>query len=356
MADFLWQLSNFELWDHPQFSSYNGLSFLPPGIAPIGALIAGSITRSSYIGSVELDIYKNRGVVLSSAQDFWKGRLGYQQWPWMAAIGEQSVFTRSGIVEAGDAGNSNNANSTLPYIDQDENVALIMYRHNWDLPLFGWDNFDISLHWSLEDFDESRTFDQWTIARTGENYVAVKKHCEGLINGLMACDDQDGQTWAVVVGNAHTHQSFDHFETVIRASEYEERWYFNWRTFKWIYYGRIKVDGKEIDYAWGGGLFSGPANARAEEELRNLQIEAREINIYPNPASEQFTIDLSGYGGDLKTLRILNTAGQLVFTQQFDGPAFDTRQISTGNWGNGLYTILLDDGVNVAVKRLIIQK
>ena len=116
------------------------LQNMPNNIGASIAGIAGSLSRSSYIGKVDIDIYKNRGVVLSSAQDYWKGRLGWQQWPWAAAIEDQSVFTICGDRQTSEM----NANTSLPYINQEENVALIMYRHNWDLPFFGINDFNVT--------------------------------------------------------------------------------------------------------------------------------------------------------------------------------------------------------------------
>ena len=132
--DLLWQIGNYDMWDHRQFTGYSGLSFLPPSVGQIAANVAGSISRSSYIGQAEIDIFKNKGIVLSTNRALLKGHAGYQQWPWVATIETQPVWTKAGNVGEGSVGDGRNNNTTLPYLDQDENVALIMYRANWDLP------------------------------------------------------------------------------------------------------------------------------------------------------------------------------------------------------------------------------
>ena len=39
------------------------------------------------------------------------------------------------------------------------------------------------------------------MGREGDGYIAVARHCTEKIDGVFTCDDQDGQVWAVVVGN-----------------------------------------------------------------------------------------------------------------------------------------------------------
>ncbi len=356
--DMLWQLGNYDMWDHRQFQSYSDLSWLPPSIGSVAATFAGSISRSSYIGKAEIDIYKNHGVVLTSLQNYWKGRLGYQQWPWVATCGDQPVFTRSGNVGEGGFNEDRSNNTTLPYLEQDGNVALIMYRANWDLPIFGYDDFDIWTNFPKEEFDEIREFDNWVLGRVAESYVALKKHCEGTINGVDACDDQDGQTWAIVVGNEETHTSFNHFADIIGEATYEERWYFKWRTFEWVYYGHINVDGKDIDHHWKGNILSGPSNGNRETlPERAFQLEAENIHIFPNPAKDYFSLDLRSYEGETRSISVINMAGQIVYSEYLVNQDSYFKSIPTLNWSNGVYTVIIENTDGTAnIKRLIVQQ
>ncbi|MCO7226532.1 hypothetical protein [Pleionea sp. CnH1-48] len=248
--DTLWMLKEYDLWDHKNFDEFPGFSGFPGWIAKAGAKVLASITRSSVLTGAKVHIYKNQSSMLSSVQDYWSGRLGHQQWPWAATTGTIAVWTQSGAVKSDwHQRSSSNVNTHLPYIKQNENVALIMYKANNDLSLFGFNDQDVSLYWPTERFDETRAHDHWVLGREGDSYVAVRRHCKDTQQSIMACAI-DGQTWAVVVGNQSTHGSFDQFEAVIRAAQYSQKWKWNWRQWRYEYSGSIKVDGKSLAKTW----------------------------------------------------------------------------------------------------------
>ncbi len=356
--DMIWQLGNYNMWDHRQFRAYKKFKWLPPNFGHLAANFTKSISKSSYIGEAEINIFKNKGIVLSSNSSLLKGHAGYQQWPWVATVETEPIWTKSGNVGEGSVGNGRSNNTSLPYIDQNENVALIMYRPNWDLPIFGIDDFNIWLYYQTEKFDEVNEFDNWVVGKLDDSYVAVKKHCDGIINDYMACDDQDGQTWAIVVGNEEMHQSFDNFNEIISEATYEERWYFKWQTFSWIYYGHINVDGKDIRHHWSGNVLSGPSNigGRSGRVDESFQAETADINVFPNPAKDFININISQYEKGIHTISIINMAGQNMY---YD--ASNTRDsfisIPTLDWTNGVYTLIIENEDGSAdFKRLIIQK
>jgi hypothetical protein len=146
-------VKDYNLWGHEEFEPFEPFSFLPTSLATSFANIASSITKSSVICGQDVYIFKNRSVTLSSIQDFWKGKVGYQAFPCVANLGTTAVLTASG--ETTDWGNrpSRTSNTDLPYVSQKQNVALIMYRPEKTLPLFGHKIFDVALHWTDNDFD-----------------------------------------------------------------------------------------------------------------------------------------------------------------------------------------------------------
>ena len=181
-----------------------------------------------------------------------------------------------------------------------------------------------------------------------------------MINDRLGCTDPDGQTWAVVVGNESTHQSFDNFNEVVSQATYEERWYFKWQTFQWVYYGHINVDGKDIDHHWYGNLFSGPSNNGnrvAGFQERSFQMETSDINVYPNPAKAYFTIDFGTYEKEIKGINIINISGQKIHYESIDQSTIDSKTISTSDWANGVYTLVIENSDGSAeVKRVIINQ
>jgi hypothetical protein len=357
----LWQISNFQLWEHEEFESAALAQFVPPAWGNIFAKVAASISRSSYIGHVEIDIFKKDGVVLTSSQDMWKGRAGYQIYPVVATVENCPVLLRSGEVYPDFQGvPERRSNDHLPYVDQDENVALVMWKPNWDLPIWGFGNKEVALKWETPAFDEERSFDNWQLGRIDDSYIAVRKHCGEIISGVPACPDADGQTWAIIVGNAALHGSFDEFEAMIGEAVYEERWYFNWQQLKWVYYGRIAADGKDIDHHWLGNLWDAPdmSNGRIDgENGRFGQFETEQVNIYPNPAKDHFTLDLRAYDDVLQNIYVFNNAGQTVYDKTIPGGTPPFELIQTGEWQQGVYTIVLEnrDG-STRVKRLIVTR
>ena len=166
------------------------------GLVVKTAKIAAPITRSSVISTADIEIYKNKGITLSSAQSYRSRYLGYQQWPWMANIDTVAVWTKSGEVFANWKDRSHsNSNTHLPYLKQDKNVALIMYRPIKNLALYGFGDFDVALYWSDSSFEETRTYGgHWLMGRVGDSYVAVRRGCDnGMINGWPACSNDTHQ-------------------------------------------------------------------------------------------------------------------------------------------------------------------
>ncbi len=348
-------LKDLNLWNHFEFDDYRQFSVLPIAIAPIAAEVASPISKSSGIYNPTISIFKNKAITLSSLQDFWKGKLGYQQFPIMVNTGTSAVFTLSGKPNVDwDNRPSHNANIHLPYVKQKDNVALVMYRPEKGLALFGHkgDKLDVALFWQNNKFDEIREVGNWILGREGNGYVAVRRNCTGEINGVRACENPDGQTWVFMVGNVDMYGSFDAFEQKIAQSQYEERWYFNTPTLQWVYYSKIVVDGKTIEYAWNGDIFSGPTRVTAIKTNKN------EVNVavYPNPANSNFTIDLSAFRNQNILVRIVNINGEEVYNEVIEKNYAAEKNIETSNWQSGMYFVLVESEKEQSVQKIMIQK
>jgi len=233
-----------------------------------------------------------------------------------------------------------------------------MYRHNWDLPIFGINNFDVYLYFEADYFDEVKEIGNWILGRKADSYIAVYRHCLATLNGKRACDVSDGQTWAVVVGNSDTHANFEAFSDVIEDAQYEQRWYFDWQNFGWVYYGSIQVDGKSINHAWKGNILSGPNNnggrAPGDENGRQFLEEENAINIYPNPASDYFMMDLSKYEKNLISFSVYDINGKQVYQGNKNEDA-KLYVIPTAEWATGVYSIIVESEQAIDVKRLVVK-
>ncbi|MDB5227754.1 MAG: hypothetical protein JWN78_1947 [Bacteroidota bacterium] len=347
-------VKDLNLWDHFEFSDFRQYSFLPSSLAPTIAEVASSITKSSGIYHPTIAIFKNKSVTLSSIQDFWKGKVGYQQWPVIANTGTTAVFTISGTPTTNwDDRPAIHANTHLPYVQQKDNIALVMYRPEKGLALFGYKDakLDVALHWKNEKFDEVRESDHWILGREGNSYVAVRRECVGDINGVKACDNPDGQTWVIMVGNIDMYNSFDNFQNIIEQSQYEEKWYFNLPTLQWVYYSKIVVDGKTLEYAWNGDIFSGPT--RVTTGIQNLKNNTQ-FAVYPNPAKDNISIDLSAFGNEKVTIKIINVVGQEIYNEKLSG--IQSKTINTTTWAEGMYMINVQSGENNFTQKLLIKR
>ncbi len=229
---------------------------LPIWVANLASDIGATFSRSSVLSRATFDIYKNRGVTLSSVHDYYGGYAGYQQWPWVAAVDDIAVWTQSGPVTANWRDRDETlCNSHLPKVFQKDNVALMMYWPNSEIR--GAAAFtdkidpDVALYWVDEEFDETATHGNWIIGRRNESYVAVYRYKTTSKNGWYYSDGNNGrQFWAVVVGNSTTHGSFGDFVEMVKKSSTRESYTWVWSNFAMKYYARVTVDGKTISYDW----------------------------------------------------------------------------------------------------------
>ncbi|MBK8672888.1 MAG: hypothetical protein IPN93_07845 [Bacteroidetes bacterium] len=194
-------IKNYNLWDHKEFSDFKMFQDIPIQLVPAAAQVGASLSTSSVNTQAKIAIFKNKSVSLNSNQDFFKGKAGFQQVPWQATAGVLPVYTKSGGPTDFIGGDKLTSNSTLPYIEQKSNVALIMYRANKDLAIFGFPIHDVALKFVEEKYDEVDYIGRWIVGKEGDGYIAVARHCTDKVDGVFTCDDQDGQVWAVVVGN-----------------------------------------------------------------------------------------------------------------------------------------------------------
>ena len=344
-------LKDLNLWGHFQFDDFRPFSILPTELAPGVAEIASVISKSSGLYNPTISVFKNKSVVLSSIQDFWKGKVGYQQFPVVVNSGTSAVYTLSGKMGIDwEDRPDKNANSHLPYVKQADNLALVMYRPEKGLALFGYtgEKLNVAMHWKTTAFDEIREQGNWILGREGNSYVAVRRFCVDQQNGIPVCDNPDGQTWIYMVGNSDMYGSFDAFEQKILQSQYESRWYFNLPTLQWVYYSKIVIDGKTLEYAWNGDILSGPTRTTSIKKFLNTTSFA----LYPNPAKEVLNIDLSALKKPAR-IRLFSTLGQEMYTEDNILPN-SLKTINTSEWSRGMYYIELETEDGIETGKILI--
>jgi len=277
-------------------------------------------------------------------QDYWKGKIGFQQWPIAANVGGTAVYTASGQVAPnwGDR-NSSNFNEHLPYIDQQSNVALVMYRPQAVSPFLPYNNKDVALHWIDSAFSDIQESGNWLFGNRNENYIAVRRACVGEINQVRACETNGGQTWVFIVGNDNTYDNFSSFQGVVNQSIFEEQWTTDVDGDS-TYYASITFEGNTIDYSWGPE----PPFTSIEEIYDN------DLVIFPNPSNGLFTVEAS-YKEPFRdaNVKVYSYTGRLVRANQtMQG---STITINLQNEPAGIYFLMVDNGQSILTKRLVVS-
>ena len=255
----------------------NWIDLLPSFLAPLAASFAEQLGRGSVLSSSKIRLYRNEGSMLSSLEDFWRGYVGYQSFPWMGVCDDVAIWTQSGEVfenwldKSGDI-----VNSHLPFVMQESNVALIMYKPN-SARLCK----DVALFWEDSRFDQVMMvqgaatatdtgilgllkssfnlifgYDEisggsWVLGRRGDSYIAVHRPCgDRKDQGWFACEGNAGrQVWATVVGDKTKHGSFEGFASRIEGATVEESVTNRWFQAP-VYTATVSVDGTIVSHDW----------------------------------------------------------------------------------------------------------
>jgi hypothetical protein len=336
-------LVDSNMWHHVDFDLLLPLAGFPIESYPGMSEDLSVASKSSLNSEADIAIFKNRSVTLCSNQDFWKGKLGYQQWPVCASSGTSAVYTASGAVEPDWTDRtSNNVNYHLPYVEQSHNVSLVMYRPESMSPILPFADQDVALHWLDTVFDEIVEDNLWIIGREADGYVAVRRSCTDIVNGVRACETDAGQSWVFVVGNETMYGSFNNFQNLVSQSQYEETWTIDVNGDS-TYYASIQFDSIFIDYNWGPLFHTGI------DEANNRGL----FQMYPNPARENVTIGLDEFGEKAQVM-IMNSLGQTVYSQT---AVASQKQpcISISNWSSGLYSVTIWDDEKRLTQRFVKQ-
>jgi hypothetical protein len=81
------------------------------------------------------------------------------------------------------------------------------------------------------------------------------------------------------------------------------------------------------------------------------QYELRGINVYPNPAINNLTIDLSAIQGDQVMMQVFDATGKLV---QSTGLANTRHDLNVSNWADGVYQLVFSQaGVNKTIRLMV---
>lgn len=352
-----YMIEDSNMWNHVDFASIKALvTFFPLDSFASVATDLGFMSRSSVISRSELSVFKRGGVTLSSVRDFWPGKVGYQQFPWVANAGTTAIYTASGAPNADwYARPEDNNNGHLPYVEQAHNVALIMYWPEVEPSLFhsmmGVEDPSVSIHFRDADFDEVVEDSLWLIGRQSNNYVALRRACIDTVNGVRGCrcDSTNGQAWACVVGDATQYGSFAHFQTLISQSQFTEQWYHN-GTDQWVFFASVTFDSTTVSHAWG-------RDSLLTSRPRPVVPEGASLAVFPNPGRDHFGVAADIPGAGLITMRLMDLQGRVLVSQEqrHSGGAFSA-ELDVRGLAAGLYALeVRGAGGLLGVVRVVVE-
>lgn len=352
-------IEDSNMWDHVDFVQIKTLrDFFDLDSFAVLAEDLSFMSKGSVISGQDLAVFKRGGVTLSSAQNFWPGKMGYQQFPWMANLGTTAVFTASGPPEPDWNDRSrNNGNSHLPYVEQSHNVALLMYWPQEEPSLFhvllGVDNEDVALHFRDSDFDEVVEDSLWLIGRQDQNYVGVRRHCRDTVNGVPACETIEGQAWACVVGDSTMYGSFANFQNLISQAQFSEQWYHDPAAQEWVFYAEVTFDSTTISHAWGRD------SVLATSQPEAISTTALPFTAYPNPAQDLVSIEGAIPEAGTVSLRLVDLTGKVLAEsfQKHPGGAFHS-QLDLGelNLPAGIFGLEIRSGDRYGFVKVFVEQ
>ncbi|MCE7997171.1 MAG: T9SS type A sorting domain-containing protein [Roseivirga sp.] len=104
----------------------------------------------------------------------------------------------------------------------------------------------------------------------------------------------------------------------------------------------------------GTGILTVTADGAIITSVDNGLLKAESINVYPNPATDIVTIDLSKYNGRALDIQLYDMSGIKTFDiSQYKEP---TLKLDVSQYHNGLYLVQFTDGSSTVQKKIMIRK
>jgi hypothetical protein len=340
-------IGDSSLWKNSVFSVFEPLSTLPVSIVQNISEQLSSASYSSILYSDTIVAFKHNSITLSSVQNYWPGRWGYQQYPCVANVEYAAVYTGSGKV-AYDWNNrsATNQNDDLPYVKQVKNVALMMYRPLPKASVLGASDSTVALHWYNGDYSEIRNDSMWLLGRIDQNYVGVRRAGLKQIDSVWCWDagTPDAQTWIIIVGDSSMYGSFDGFQSVIDSSKFTDRWYYDSTSNQLVYYASIQIDTITIQNAWG-------LDTSTATGIQNIASNSFGMTIYPNPANTIMNLKFDNQPMD-GNIEIYNVMGEMVYQSNVNDKNVS---IPTARWGEGLYAVRVSSDAGTVSRTFIVS-
>lgn len=261
-------INDYNLWGHKHFKldPYKTiLDFIPKDIIVSSCNTFKALTDGSKLCDVNYHIYNNNYITLTSIENYNRGKMGAQQFPWVANIGGVSVFTQSGKISTLGDLHEVIGNSNLPCVKQVKNVVMAMYNP-YDIlkNTTSQTNLDMTVYLNWQGFDnELRAVNKFwyfgeKVIDGFSSYIAVyasngvKEDVSGNIY-----NSKDIQGWLAITGDENDYKNLIAFKnhvisnTSISFKEIKPNNLLNVITCSdGYYYGKVKFGDISFDMKW----------------------------------------------------------------------------------------------------------
>ena len=260
--------NDYNLWGHAHFKldPYETiLRMVPTPLFVSTSNTLSDFTEGSPLCDIKYHIYNNMYYSLTSIENYNKGRLGAQQFPWVANVGGIPVFTQSGRISTfGDLPEAI-GNSHLPFIKQQKNIIMVMYNPSELLKnTKSKSKLDLNVYLNWSGFDNEFKFvnNNWFFGEkvTNGNSVFIAVHSSSGVkedSNKIIYNDSYKQGWAAIVSDDSEYNSLTTFKNYILKN-----CFVNFKEVKSnnvicsllsinnYYYGKISFKNIEFDMKW----------------------------------------------------------------------------------------------------------
>jgi hypothetical protein len=245
-------LDRYQLWDANLFALFKVVRDATGGDVGVMQQLAADLhpmVNAGLLEEVHTCTWRNRDVMLSTAQAYRPGTVGFQHHIWQATLDELAVVftTHPGNPPSADAGDYLDhdhywtGSATLPFAVQHDRVAIIRYEPAFACPTddllapFAYEPYTHAF-FPTEHFDEVVERGGWTFGRRREAYVALwswrpaswRDHDPAAVftNGLtvrfdLVADGGADDVWICEVGDADRWGTFESFCDAVCAAAIE---------------------------------------------------------------------------------------------------------------------------------------
>jgi hypothetical protein len=106
------------------------------------------------------------------------------------------------------------------------------------------------------------------------------------------------------------------------------------------------------------GVTSSTTSVRLEDctGIKENNLFGAGISVVPNPSSGQVTLRTTAVQGEVLVVSVINAVGQTILVKTYNPAVSAEQQLDLSNCADGVYSLLITNGTDKAVKRLVLAR